>query len=381
MSTFCATRPAADLATTLNEIAVQSNCCITLNEQTIPVHPAVNAACEMLGFDPLYVANEGKLVAMVAKEDAERVLAAMRNNRYGEEAVIIGEVTDEPRGRVLLRTTLGTHACLACWRARCCRAFVETRLIHGWSGGRYNRPMPDTFLLYGSYGYTGNLIAELAASQGLRPLLAGRDETRLRAQAERLSLDFRVIDLENTSALDDALRSTGLVVHCAGPFVLTFRQMAEACLRTGAHYMDISGEIEGFEALAALDSQARAAGVMLLPGAGFDVVPSDCLAAHMKGRLPSATHLKLFIRSVGGGISRGTARSGIENMQRGGTHPPRGKHCHRASCLERTGARLRSGSRQDGFHRLGGCLHRLAQHRHPQRGNLHGSSDLPPSTC
>lgn len=178
--------------------------------------------------------------------------------------------------------------------------------------------MSNTFLLYGSYGYTGNLIAEHAVKQGLHPLLAGRDEARLRAQAERLSLDYRVIHLSDASALDDALRSTRLVVHCAGPFVLTFRQMAEACLRAGAHYIDISGEIEGFEALAALDSQAKTAGVMLLPGAGFDVVPSDCLAAHMKRRLPSATHLKLFIRSVGGGVSRGTARSGIENMHRAG---------------------------------------------------------------
>ena len=96
------------LATTLNEIAAQSNCCITLNEQSIPVHSAVNAACEMLGFDPLYVANEGKLVAMVAAEDAGRVLAAMRATRYGEEAVLIGEVTGEPHRRVLLRTAIGT---------------------------------------------------------------------------------------------------------------------------------------------------------------------------------------------------------------------------------------------------------------------------------
>ena len=178
--------------------------------------------------------------------------------------------------------------------------------------------MPNTFLLYGSYGYTGNLIAELAVREGFRPLLAGRDETRLREQAARLSLDFRVIPLSDASALDEALRATGLVIHAAGPFVLTWRPMVEACLRTGAHYIDISGEIEEFEAIAPLDAQAKAAGVMLLPGAGFDVVPSDCLAAHMKQRLPSATHLKLFIRSVGGGVSRGTARSGIENMQRQG---------------------------------------------------------------
>ncbi len=96
------------LATTLNEISSQANVGILLNEQSIPVHPEVRAACEMLGFDPLYVANEGKLVAMVAPEDAEAVLKAMRATRYGEDAVIIGEVTAEPHGRVLLKTPLGT---------------------------------------------------------------------------------------------------------------------------------------------------------------------------------------------------------------------------------------------------------------------------------
>ncbi len=96
------------LATTLNEIATQSNIGILLDEKTLPVHPEVGAACEMLGFDPLYVANEGKLVTMVPREDAEKVLAAMKKTRYGEGAVIIGEVTSEPRGRVLLKTELGS---------------------------------------------------------------------------------------------------------------------------------------------------------------------------------------------------------------------------------------------------------------------------------
>jgi hydrogenase expression/formation protein HypE len=96
------------LATTLNEIATQSNVGILLREETIPVRAEVNAACEMLGFDALYIANEGKLVAIVAREDAESVLNAMRAAHYGENAVIIGEVTDEPRGRVLLKTTLGS---------------------------------------------------------------------------------------------------------------------------------------------------------------------------------------------------------------------------------------------------------------------------------
>jgi short subunit dehydrogenase-like uncharacterized protein len=175
-----------------------------------------------------------------------------------------------------------------------------------------------TFLIYGSYGYTGQLITNLAVKEGLKPILAGRDGTQLKTQAQRLGLEYRAFDLANTAALDSALQEVEAVLHCAGPFVLTFRQMAEACLRNKKHYVDISGEIEGFEALAALDNEAKQAGIILLPGAGFDVVPTDCLSAHLKQRLPSATHLRLFIRGVGAGVSRGTAKSAIENMHRQG---------------------------------------------------------------
>ena len=92
---------------TLNEIAGQSQVGIQIDEISLPVRPAVAAACEMLGFDPLYIANEGKLVAMVAAQDADRVLEAMGRTRYGEEAVRIGEVLATPPGRVLLRSRIG----------------------------------------------------------------------------------------------------------------------------------------------------------------------------------------------------------------------------------------------------------------------------------
>ncbi len=174
------------------------------------------------------------------------------------------------------------------------------------------------FLVYGSYGYTGQLIVEQAVKAGLRPLLAGRDEKQLRAQAEKFGLEYRAFSIENSAALDSALMEVDAVLHCAGPFVLTFRQMAEACIRTKRHYVDISGEIEGFEALALMDEEAKRAGIMILPGGGFDVVPSDCLIAHVASKLPSATHLELYIKGIGSGVSRGTARSGIENMQRAG---------------------------------------------------------------
>ena len=175
-----------------------------------------------------------------------------------------------------------------------------------------------TFLIYGSYGYTGQLIVDQALKEGLRPILAGRTEKRLRAQAEQHNLEYRVVSLNETTKLDSVLNEVDAVLHCAGPFVHTFRQMAEACLRTKRHYVDISGEIPGFEALAALDNQAKESGLMLLPGGGFDVVPSDCLAAHLKRRLPSATHFRLYLHGIGAGVSRGTAKSAIENMHRQG---------------------------------------------------------------
>jgi hydrogenase expression/formation protein HypE len=97
------------LATTLNEIAQQSQVGIVLEEGQVPVRPAVAAACEILGFDPLYVANEGKLVAIMPPGAVEPVLAAMRANRYGAEAQIIGHVAAGPAGRVLMHTALGSH--------------------------------------------------------------------------------------------------------------------------------------------------------------------------------------------------------------------------------------------------------------------------------
>jgi short subunit dehydrogenase-like uncharacterized protein len=175
-------------------------------------------------------------------------------------------------------------------------------------------------LVYGSYGYTGQLIVEHAIKEGLQLILAGRDEKLLSEQAARakINLEYRAFSIDNASALDSALQEVDAVLHCAGPFVLTFRQMAEACIRNKKHYVDISGEIEGFEALAKMDEDAKRAGIMILPGGGFDVVPSDCLSAYTASKLPNAKNLNLYIKSIGSGVSRGTARSGIENMHRQG---------------------------------------------------------------
>jgi len=95
------------LATTLNDFARQSKTGIRIEEDKIPVDKAVLAACELLGFDPLHVANEGKLAAVVVAEGAEAVLAAMKRHKYGHNAAIIGEVVKEHPGRVVMRTSLG----------------------------------------------------------------------------------------------------------------------------------------------------------------------------------------------------------------------------------------------------------------------------------
>jgi short subunit dehydrogenase-like uncharacterized protein len=172
------------------------------------------------------------------------------------------------------------------------------------------------FLLYGATGYTGRLILERCLSRGLHPVLGGRGEP-VRVLAESHGLEARVADLENAPRLRRSLEGVDLVLHCAGPFSRTSKPMAEACMAAGVHYLDITGEIGVFETLAACADAARVAGVMLLPGVGFDVVPSDCLAAHLKRRLPDASWLKLAFESTGG-LSRGTATTMVENLGRGG---------------------------------------------------------------
>ncbi len=178
------------------------------------------------------------------------------------------------------------------------------------------RDARSDILIYGATGFTGRLAAEHAVSRGLRPILAGRTDVALAPFAARLGLACRVFALADARRLREGLDGVAAVLHAAGPFSATARPMAEACLATGTHYCDITGEIDVFEALAARDAEAKAAGVMLLPGAGFDVVPSDCLAAHVAARLPDATRLRL---SIGGlaSVSRGTAKTMLEGIAQG----------------------------------------------------------------
>jgi len=173
--------------------------------------------------------------------------------------------------------------------------------------------MTGNFMIYGATGYTGKLVAKAAKEAGLAPLLAGRNEAKVKAVAEPLGFSWRAFSLDDSASLDAALREVDLVLHIAGPFSRTSKQMVDACLRTGRHYLDITGEIAVLAACAARDEDAKNRNIMIMPGVGFDVVPSDCLAAHMKKRLPDATELTLAI----GGLekmSRGTAKSSMESV-------------------------------------------------------------------
>ncbi len=182
-------------------------------------------------------------------------------------------------------------------------------------------------LIYGAYGYTGRLIVEECVRRGLRPIVAGRDADALQEIAVRYDLEMRVASLFAGSGggrprltppgalppmphdeLLAMLDGVKVVLHCAGPFFRTSAMMVQACLEVGAHYLDITGEIAVFEECRHRHTAARQRNVVILPGVGFDVVPTDCLAAKLSARLPGASLLELAFAG-GGGFSRGTLKT------------------------------------------------------------------------
>jgi short subunit dehydrogenase-like uncharacterized protein len=169
------------------------------------------------------------------------------------------------------------------------------------------------FLIYGAYGYTGALITQHAVEKGLQPVLGGHDAKKLAGLADSLGLESRAFSLDDPAGVDSGLAGMQAVLHCAGPYIHTFQPMVEACLRNHVHYLDLTGEIQVYENLAGRTEEAQKAGIVLLPGVGFDVVPSDCLALHLKDRLPTAARLTLALRGLSR-TSQGTARTAAEGL-------------------------------------------------------------------
>lgn len=171
--------------------------------------------------------------------------------------------------------------------------------------------MPD-WMIYGATGYTGALVAEEAIRYGHRPLLAGRSESKLRPLAERLGLDYGVVSLDDINALTRVVSSVSAVYHAAGPFAATSMPMLRACLKAGTHYLDISGEISTYKNAFLYDSSARERGMAIIPGVGFDVIPSDCLIKYVADQLPDATHLEVAVNALQLLNSAGTSKSTLE---------------------------------------------------------------------
>jgi short subunit dehydrogenase-like uncharacterized protein len=172
------------------------------------------------------------------------------------------------------------------------------------------------WLIYGANGYSGELIAREAAARGMTPILAGRSADKLTPLGRELGLPVRVFGLTDPSALDKGLDGVGLVLHCAGPFSATSAPMLAACLRNGAHYLDITGEIDVFEHAYTLDGEAKDAAIVLCPGVGFDVIPTDCVAATLVAELPTADRLALGF-DTRAGMSPGTLKTSVEGLASG----------------------------------------------------------------
>lgn len=176
--------------------------------------------------------------------------------------------------------------------------------------------MSKQWMIYGAYGYSGELTARNAVKRGLSPILAGRSEEKLKPLADELGLQYRAFGLDDVAALTEQLKDIDAVTHCAGPFSATAEPMMKACIQAKTHYADITGEIDVFELAHQLSGLAKAAGIVLCPGVGFDVIPTDCVAAALKEALPDATELTLGFDSRSG-FSPGTAKTSVEGLAGG----------------------------------------------------------------
>ncbi len=170
------------------------------------------------------------------------------------------------------------------------------------------------YLLYGANGYTAQIMLGLTNQYGITPILAGRSEEKIKPLADQYGFEYRIFDLADPAQTDAGLRDIKVVLHCAGPFLYTARPMMEACLRNQVHYLDITGEIDVFELAASLNTQALDRGITILPGVGFDVVPTDCIAKMLHEAMPDATHLRLAFANSGGSLSHGTSMTMAEGL-------------------------------------------------------------------
>ena len=194
---------------------------------------------------------------------------------------------------------------------------MPEKLTYHGDGARATS-QPGSWMLYGAAGYTGTLIAQHARQRGHQPLLAGRSAAAVTALAERLGLPYRELSLDDPATLTAALADVDLVLNAAGPFLNTAGPLAEACLRAGAHYLDIGNELQVFRALYDLDERARQAGITIMPGAGFGVIAANCLARYVSDAVGGAAVLEVATRAAVAQQGPGVAATRQQNMPYGG---------------------------------------------------------------
>lgn len=182
----------------------------------------------------------------------------------------------------------------------------------------------NNWLLYGAYGYTGKLIIDEAITNKFKPTIAGRNPKKLITLANKNNLDYEVFDLEDQEPINRIIKNYDIIFNAAGPFEKTSLPIVKACMKTGAHYLDITGEIGVFEQNFSFHETALEKGIAIVSGVGFDVVPSDCLAKYVSEKLPDATHLELGITGMSG-FSKGTLKTFLSNIPYGTIIRKKGK--------------------------------------------------------
>jgi short subunit dehydrogenase-like uncharacterized protein len=171
-------------------------------------------------------------------------------------------------------------------------------------------------MIYGATGYTGRMAAEHAAAAKTPVILGGRNEATLVPLADRLGAEYRVFDLEDAGVIDRSLEDVAVVLNCAGPFNKTADILMRAGIRNGVHYLDVAAELDGYRVAEMLDDEAKAAGVMLLPGSGGSVAMLGCLAGHAVARIENPATIRIAMH-VTGGLSRGSAISAMGSVTTG----------------------------------------------------------------
>ena len=185
--------------------------------------------------------------------------------------------------------------------------------------------MSKKLMLYGANGYTSRLIIKELVGQNIKPILAGRSKEKIKNLAEKHGFDSSIFSLAKTKVIDEKLNNIDVLINAAGPYSLTAKPLIDSCIRTKTHYIDITGEIDVFVYAESKHKDAKDAGIIVCPGVGFDVIPTDCLSYLLKDKMPDANELNICFFSENGRPSIGTAKTSIEGLSNGGIIRKNGK--------------------------------------------------------